>query len=249
MSKRIEPSDLTLRMLRESKSVVVLTGAGISAESGIETFRGKDGVWSRFNVDDLATPEAFERDPKFVWEWFDSRRELLTKLKPNPAHHTVAEMENYYEEFHLITQNIDGLHQRAGSKDVVELHGSIWRVKCLKEGRSFENYEAPFKELPPRCECGSILRPDVVFFREPLPFLELTKAFDVSGKCEVMIVIGTSAVVQPAASLPLIAKENGAYLIEVNLEESQNSPIMDECFFGKAGEILPELWRMVKESV
>ncbi|HBO84258.1 MAG: NAD-dependent protein deacylase [Deltaproteobacteria bacterium GWC2_42_11] len=223
-----------------AKNVVALTGAGISAESGVPTFRGKDGLWRNFRPEELATPEAFRNNPKLVWEWYEWRRQIIKPLKPNKGHEIIARFENRFHQFMLITQNVDGLHQKAGSKNILELHGNIWRVKCTKENKTSINTEVPLPSLPPYCECGSILRPDVVWFGEPLPNHAIQAAYDAAGACDLMIVVGTSAVVQPAASLPIIAKQQGAFIVEVNAEETPISHIADEFLIGKAGVILKE---------
>jgi len=227
--------------LRRARRVAVLTGAGVSAESGVPTFRGTEGLWRQHRAADLATPEAFRRDPKLVWEWYDWRRQLIAKCLPNPAHQAIAALERDAPEFLLITQNVDGLHQRAGSVRLVELHGTLWRVRCLRDERTTENIEVPLREIPPRCECGAPLRPEVVWFGEALPAEALRQAFDAAESCEVFLVVGTSAVVQPAASLPMIAREHGAYVAEVNLEPTPLTSIAHESHHGKAGEILPRL--------
>ncbi|MHC1566805.1 MAG: SIR2 family NAD-dependent protein deacylase [Candidatus Syntropharchaeia archaeon] len=229
-------------ILKKSKSVVVLTGAGISAESGVPTFRGKDGLWKKYRAEDLATPRAFSENPKLVWEWYNWRREIISRAEPNPAHLIVAKMEKYYEDFWVITQNVDGLHRKAGNKKIIELHGNIWRVRCTEEGKVFEMDDVPLPEIPPRCECGALLRPDVVWFGESLSPDDLSRSFECAEKCEVMLVVGTSAVVYPAASLPSIAKKKNAYLIEVNMEETPISSIADVSIFGKAGEIMPKIF-------
>lgn len=198
-------------------------------------------MWRQYRAEDLATPEAFDRDPKLVWEWYDWRRQLIARCQPNPAHHAIALLERDAPEFLLITQNVDGLHRKAGSVRLVELHGNLWRVRCLQEGTTTENFEAPLRNIPPRCECGGLLRPDVVWFGEALPADALREAFDAAGSCEVFLVVGTSAVVQPAASLPMVAREHGAYVVEVNLEPTPLTSIAHESHHGKAGEILPRL--------
>ena len=233
-------SDLQERLSR-ARRVAVLTGAGVSAESGVPTFRGADGLWRRHRAEDLATPEAFQRDPKLVWEWYDWRRQLVARCEPNPAHQAIAHLERQFPEFLLITQNVDGLHPRAGSVRMVELHGSLWRVRCLAEGKTTEHLEVPLPSLPPRCGCGGLLRPDVVWFGEPLPEQALQRAFRAAETSDVFLVVGTSAVVQPAASLPAIARRHGAYVVEVNLEPTDLSSRADESHHGKAGEILPRL--------
>jgi NAD-dependent deacetylase len=225
----------------EARYIVVLTGAGVSAESGVPTFRGVDGLWRRHRAEDLATPEAFARDPQFVWEWYDWRRRLIAACRPNPAHEAIAAAETRVPQFLLITQNVDGLHRRAGSRRVVELHGNLWRVRCVAEGAVTENYEVPLPSIPPRCACGALLRPDVVWFGEALPVDAVRQAYAAAESCDVMLVVGTSALVQPAASLPVIAKAHGAHVVEVNLEPTPLSAVADESHRGKAGEVLPRL--------
>ncbi len=229
------------KRLADARCVAVLTGAGVSAESGVPTFRGADGLWRRYRAEELATPEAFAHDPKLVWEWYDWRRQLLAKCEPNPAHHAIVRLESCCPEFLLITQNVDGLHQRAGSRSLVELHGNLWRVRCPGCETTTENREVPFQTLPPRCACGGLLRPDVVWFGEPLPPEAMQRAFAAAEACEVMLVAGTSAVVQPAASLPTVAREHGAYVVEVNPEPTPLSAMAHEVHRGMAGEILPAL--------
>ena len=221
--------------------MTVLTGAGVSAESGVPTFRGADGLWRRYRAEDLATPEAFRRDPRLVWEWYDWRRQLIARCQPNLAHRAVAFLERHAREFLLITQNVDGLHRLAGSLRMVELHGNLWRVRCVEEGKTTANLAVPLPAIPPRCECGALLRPDVVWFGEGLPPAALREAFEYAERCDVFLVVGTSAVVQPAASLPVIARRHGAYVVEVNLEATPLTPLAHESHHGKAAEILPAL--------
>lgn len=236
------PSERTFEASRQAQRVAVLTGAGISAESGVPTFRGEGGLWRQYRAEDLATPNAFARDPKLVWEWYDWRRQLIGKVQPNPGHYALAELEERCAQFTLITQNIDGLHARAGSLNILELHGNIWRMRCSREGTTTMDERAPLPEMPPRCSaCGELLRPDVVWFGEALPETVIRDAYEVASQVDLFMVIGTSAVVQPAASLPLLAKQAGAYLIEVNLEETPLSQIVDQSLFGPAGEVLPQL--------
>ncbi|RLJ70763.1 NAD-dependent deacetylase [Hydrogenivirga caldilitoris] len=224
----------------------VLTGAGISAESGIPTFRGKDGLWNKYDPAELATPEAFEQNPKLVWEWYDWRRQLIAKAQPNEGHRIVAKMEELFSDFWLITQNVDGLHQRAGSKKVIELHGNIWKVRCLNCGAEYYEYTTPLPEIPPKCrECSGLLRPGVVWFGESLPVDALSKAYELSQNADVFIVVGTSALVYPAAELPLIAKREGAKLIEVNPEETPITPYADYSLREKAGEGLRKVTEML----
>jgi len=233
-------SELQARLGR-ARRVAVLTGAGVSAESGGPTFRGTDGLWRQYRAEDLATPEAFSRNPKLVWEWYDWRRQLIAKCQPNPAHYAIALLERRAQEFLLITQNVDGLHRRAGSGRMVELHGNLWRVRCLQDSRISEKLDVPLEIIPPRCECGGLLRPDVVWFGEDLSAATVRPAFEAAETCDVFLVVGTSAVVQPAASLPKIARTKGAYVVEVNLESTPLTPIAHESHHGKAGEILPRL--------
>lgn len=223
--------------LRDARSVVVLTGAGVSAESGIPTFRGPDGLWKNRRPEELATYLAFESDPRTVWEWYDWRRQKIAVAKPNPAHETIAKMQGRFAEFLLATQNVDGLHAQAGSRDVVELHGSIWRTKCVQCLEAFENREVPLATIPPRCACGGLLRPDVVWFGELLPPGALNRATRACQSCDVMLIVGTSSVVYPAAALGPTAVGAGARVFEINPEPTDLYAVLR----GKAGEILPQL--------
>ncbi len=228
----------------KNSPIVILTGAGVSAESGIPTFRGEGGLWRNYRATDLATPQSFQRNPTLVWEFYDWRRDMMAACQPNPAHQTIAAMEKALPDFTLVTQNIDGLHQKAGSQNVLTLHGDVWRVRCTGCDYRGEDHRVPMPKIPPRCtRCGGMLRPDVVWFGESLPGDVLQTAFDVSSQAALMLVVGTSALVQPAASLPLLAKQNGATLIEVNPQETPLSPYADEVLRGPAGEILPDWWR------
>ncbi|MGD2177560.1 MAG: NAD-dependent deacylase [Anaerolineae bacterium] len=223
--------------------VAVLTGAGISAESGVPTFRGQGGLWRSFRPEELATPEAFRRDPALVWEWYSWRRQLIERCKPNAAHETLARMEEALSGFTLITQNVDGLHQAAGSGNVLELHGNIWRVGCTGCGALMEDHRVPLPEIPPRCPtCDGLLRPDVVWFGESLPAKVLEDAWAAATRCSTMLVIGTSAVVHPAGSLPLIALRNGARLVEINPAETPLSQRVHDVLRGQAAEVLPRWW-------
>lgn len=233
----------TKRLIDNSTNITVLTGAGISAESGIPTFRGENGLWRNFRSEDLATPEAFSENPRLVWEWYEWRRKIVRDAKPNPGHYALAELENQIPTFTLITQNIDGLHQLAGSRNIIEMHGNLWQVRCTNCGKIEHNYEVPFKELPPICRhCNSIGRPNIVWFGEIIPMTVIDSALIAIEKCDVMLVIGTSGVVEPAASLGLIAKQTGKPVIEINLEPTPNSGLYDLSILGKAGEILPLLY-------
>ena len=232
--------------LRGAESVAVLTGSGVSAESGVPTFReAQTGLWARFNPEELATPEAFERDPRLVWEWYTWRRELVEKADPNPGHAALAELERRIPRFVLITQNVDGLHRRAGSQNVVELHGNIRRSKCSREGLVAEPREDD-AGVPPSCpRCGAYLRPDVVWFGEMLPAAALADAFDATRNCDLFFSVGTSSLVQPAASLPFEALRGGAVLVEINPGETPLTRRADYALRGRAGEVLPALVRAV----
>ncbi|MEA3339336.1 MAG: NAD-dependent deacylase [Chloroflexota bacterium] len=231
-------------------SVVVLTGAGVSAESGVPTFRGAGGLWRNFRPQQLATPDAFRRDPALVWEWYDWRRGLIGACTPNAAHEILAEMETALPDFTLITQNVDGLHLAAGNRNVLELHGNIWRTRCTGCGKVATDHRAPLPEIPPRCpECGGLLRPDVVWFGESLPPGMLETAWAAAARCGLMLVVGTSAVVQPAASLPLAALENGARLVEINPAETPLSACAHEVIRAPAAEALPHWWNDASHSI
>lgn len=229
--------------------VAVVTGAGVSAESGVPTFRGQDGLWRQYRAETLATPEAFERDPKLVWEWYDWRRGLIAPVEPNPGHQVLAAWQDLFTGFSLITQNVDGLHAKAGSRDVVELHGNIWKLRCTREGTVSEVRGSPLPQLPPVCpSCGATLRPHVVWFGESLDPAVLERAFRLSESCQAMLVIGTSSVVQPAASLPLAAARAGAKIVEINPEPTPLTPHADVFLAGRSGEILPALDRLLRET-
>jgi len=231
-----------IEVLRGARHVAVLTGAGVSAESGVPTFRdAQTGLWSRFKPEELATPRAFRKNPKLVWEWYAWRRELVAKAQPNPAHRALAEMEKRFRRFHLITQNVDSLHQRAGSSHVIELHGNISRTKCFDENLIVTQWKET-GEVPPKCpRCGGLLRPDVVWFEEAMPDAETEMAFRASRECDVFFSIGTAAAVYPAASLPIEALNNSGTVIEINPQPTPLSPRADFVLNGPAGVVLPEL--------
>ncbi|MFB3921813.1 MAG: NAD-dependent deacetylase [Terriglobia bacterium] len=238
----------TLRQLREAlsgaRSVAALTGAGISAESGVPTFRGAGGLWKNYDPQQLATPEAFARDPRLVWEWYDWRRGLIAKAEPNAGHRSLVELERRISErgsFTLITQNVDGLHDRSGSRNIVKLHGDIWILRCVVCGEEIQNEQVPLPEIPPRCKCGALMRPGVVWFGEGLPQDEWSRAEEASRHARVFMVIGTSAVVYPAAGLAAIARDAGAKLAVINPESTPVDSYADFVLPGKAGEILPRL--------
>jgi NAD-dependent deacetylase len=232
--------------LRAARRIVILTGAGVSAESGVPTFRdAQTGLWTRYRPEDLATPEAFLRNPKMIWDWYSWRKKLVTEVQPNPGHYALAEIENHIATFTLVTQNVDGLHQRAGSHNVLELHGNILRTKCFDEGTLVAKGDES-DSVPPRCpRCGGLLRPDVVWFGELLPSDVLRQAMLAAQSCDTFFSVGTSALVQPAAALPWLALEHGAVIVEVN---PQVTPLTDQAAYvlpGPSGVVLPELVRAV----
>jgi NAD-dependent deacetylase len=227
--------------LRSARMIAVLTGAGVSAESGVPTFRdAQTGLWAKFDPRELATPEAFARNPKLVWDWYAERRAKVAAVQPNPAHYALAALEKHAPEFLLATQNVDGLHQRAGSANVVELHGNITRVKCSREGTPVLHWDDTAKDEPPRCpSCGAFLRPDVVWFNELLPHEAQTAAESAARRCDVLLVVGTSAEVYPAAALPEEALRRGACVVEVNPNETPLSADAGYVLRGPAGVVLP----------
>ncbi len=231
-----------LTALRTAERVTILTGAGISAESGVPTFReAQTGLWARYDPQELATPQAFRRNPKLVWEWYAWRRELVAGVQPNAGHKALARLEQLIPNLTLITQNIDGLHQAAGSTNPIELHGNITRTKCFEDGRIISSWPET-GNIPPRCpHCGSLLRPDVVWFTETLPPVALSQAIQASEQCDLFFSIGTSALVQPAASLAHKAQHNDAILVEINLEPTPLTRYVDFALHGPAGTILPTL--------
>ncbi len=248
MAEKFETGPL-IEVLQEANCVAVLTGAGISAESGIPTFRGEEGLWKKYRAEELATPTAFSQDPKLVWEWYDWRRGIIGQKEPNPGHKVIARWEETFPTLSLITQNIDGLHQKAGSKNIRELHGNIWKLRCTREGMITENYDNPLKQIPPLCSnCGALLRPHVVWFGESLSPTILQESIQLSSECDVMFVVGTSAVVQPAASLPFEASEAGAKIVEINPDPTPLSLYTDFSIRGKSGEILPIIDEELKKT-
>jgi NAD-dependent deacetylase len=235
-------------------NIVALTGAGVSAESGLQTFREANAgpgagqaFWSRYRPEDLATPEAFERNPEMVWDFYAMRRLKAREVKPNPGHFALAEMGKHIPHFTLITQNVDGLHQKAGSMDVIELHGNITRIKCSHGCGVYSEWEDIPGCVPVCPTCGTKLRPDVVWFGEALPWSGLETAREAAQTCQVFFSIGTSSLVQPAASLARLAKHHGAIVVEVNTEETPLTTSVDIFLRGKSGEILPELVRQTWE--
>lgn len=226
--------------LKKARKIVFLTGAGLSQESGLQTFRGTDGLWRQYDPTKLATPEAFQQDPKLVWEWYYERRRKVLSARPNAGHASIAEIEKY-RDTSIVTQNIDGLHHSAGSSNVIELHGNIFMVKCV--GCDFRgSIDDRFPEPPPRCEkCGNLLRPSVVWFGEPLPAEAWRSAVEQSVGCDVMVIVGSSLAVGPANTLPLHAKQSGALLIAINPEDTKFTEIMDLYVRSTAAQALPKL--------
>jgi len=235
------PTELVQR-LASAKSVTVLTGAGVSAESGVPTFRdAQTGLWARYRPEELATPHAFRRNPRLVWEWYAWRRKLVADAGPNPAHFALVEMEKLFPQFHLITQNVDGLHQRAGSRRVIELHGNLTRTKCFDEGTIVPNWKET-GDIPPKCpNCGGRLRPDVVWFEEAMPEAEMELAATASTNSDVFLSIGTSTVVYPAAGLPSAALRSGATVVEINPHPTPFTAQAHFVLAGAAGVVLPAM--------
>jgi NAD-dependent deacetylase len=221
---------------------VAFTGAGISAESHVPTFRGTDGLWRNYTPESLATAEAFLSDSRLVWEWYDWLRGLIHAAEPNPGHLALSEMQQRSpERFTLVTQNMDGLHERAGSRDVVKLHGDIWRLRCIACGREGRNEQVPMEHLPPLCRCGGTLRPAIVWFGEMLPEDQWMRAVNAARGANVFMVIGTSALVYPAAGLVRVARESGAQVVIVNPDPTPADGLAQCILRGPAGEILPRL--------
>jgi len=241
----VDALSLAADRLRSARRITALTGAGVSAASGIPTFRGVDGLWKNFRAESLATPEAFAADPRLVWEWYDWRRQMIAHARPNAAHDVLARWTRERPGFTLITQNVDGLHERAGAERLVRLHGSIWHVRCSRacvEGRAdWLDTTSPQPHLPPLCpHCGAAVRPGVVWFGESLN-PRVVAAATGAARCDVFLTIGTSALVYPAAGLVHQAKQHGAFTIEINIDDTGASDVVDLALKGKAEEMLPAL--------
>ncbi|WP_456396882.1 NAD-dependent protein deacetylase [Thermococcus sp.] len=244
------------RLIARSRFAIAFTGAGISAESGVPTFRGSGGLWRQYRAEELATPEAFRRNPRLVWEFYRWRMNLIRKAKPNRAHYALAELEKMGVLKAVITQNVDDLHREAGTENLIELHGNIFRVRCpscgygedLKKSGRLEEFLAG-KSLPRCPDCGSLLRPDVVWFGEALPEDAMNRAFGLAERADVCLVIGTSGVVYPAAYIPRIVKESRGIVIEINTGESGITPVADIFLRGRAGEVMERLVRMIRRLV
>ncbi|MFH1754879.1 MAG: NAD-dependent deacylase [Candidatus Latescibacterota bacterium] len=242
--------DECAQALKRCRSIAVSTGAGISKESGIPTFRdAQEGLWANYNPEELATPQGFQNNPELVWRWYEERRNKIGKAMPNPGHYAIAELEEAFEEFTLITQNIDNLHRKAGSKNIVEFHGNIFKLKCFDNEHPIENIPQDDDRIPPRCHCGSMLRPDVVWFGEVPCEDSFRRAGRALETCEVLLVVGTSGLVYPAAAFPSQAKQAGAFVIEVNPEISAITPLADAFLKGPSGEVLPRLVERYRELV
>jgi NAD-dependent deacetylase len=227
--------------LLAGRPLAVLTGAGVSAESGLSTFRGPGGIWEGRSAMELATPEAFAADPEKVWRFYEWRREQLRKARPNAGHVALARIENVIPRMTLVTQNVDGLHRAAGSRNVIELHGTILKTRCTRCGAREAGPGAPFGTLPPHCPCGGLLRPDVVWFGEMLPEGAFDAAAEAAAESAVFLVVGTSSVVAPASSLATIAARGGAKVFEINPEETPLAPLADGSFRASASAVLPVL--------
>jgi len=231
-------ADVVAAKLRAARRAAALTGAGVSAESGLATFRsGPRALWRDHRPEDLATPQAFARDPRLVWEWYRERLQRAAGVEPNPGHYALAAMAQRVARFTVVTQNVDGLHERAGSPDVIELHGNVRRARCV---RCDARVPAPLEgALPPTCACGAMLRPDIVWFGEALPEGVFEKAYEAVASADVLIVAGTSAVVHPAAGLAEVAKSAGGFIVEVNPEETPATGLCDVCVRAPSGTFLP----------
>lgn len=231
-----------ISLLSRTSNLVALTGAGVSQESGLRTFRdSQSGLWAQYKPQDLASPQAFARDPKLVWDWYAWRREAIKGARPNAGHYALAEIEKKNPQFTLITQNVDGLHRMAGNQNILELHGNIQRVRCSECSRFADSWDEDSETVPCCDHCDGLLRPDVVWFGESLPRDQLERAVEASRACDVYFSIGTSGVVQPAASLAHSAKSNGAIIVEINAETTPLTEKADFFLQGKSGEILPAL--------
>jgi NAD-dependent deacetylase len=230
-----------LLRLKNASAVTVLSGAGISAASGVPTFRGKDGLWENHNVEDIATPQALKNNPDLFWKFYRWRKNLIKEVKPNLGHYALVDFERIYDDFQLVTQNVDNLHREAGNKKIVELHGNLFRIKCENCNQIYTDPISENSQIPICKSCNGSLRPDIVLFGENLEEKNLRAAQEAAAGCEIFFSIGTSALVEPAASLPFLAKGNGSYVVEINPEETPLSQHADECLRGKTEKLLPAL--------
>ncbi len=237
-----------IEQVRIAQHITVLTGAGISAESGVPTFRdAQSGLWAQYDPQELATPQAFQTNSQLVWNWYQWRRALISQVSPNPGHFALAEMQAISHQITIITQNVDGLHQQAGSQNVIELHGNIFRDKCFDCNTPIEAVSPATKEISRCTSCGGLARPDVVWFGEILHSDNLSMALDAAHNCSLFLSIGTSSAVQPAASIPVIARENGAVLVEINPKPTPITRFADYVLQCYSGEILPQLLNMMAQ--
>jgi NAD-dependent deacetylase len=238
-----------IEKLKSAKSILFFTGAGISAESGIDTFRGKGGLWNKMSAQELASFDGFMKNPDLVWEWYQYRRKIVRETEPNAGHKIIAEFEKHFNEVTVVTQNVDNLHKRAGSSNILELHGNIERNYCMDCKTFYEVEKYIEANEVPRCEeCGSMIRPDVVWFGEMLPQNIFAEAERKASSSDICFIVGTSAVVYPAAYIPLSAKEGGATLVEINIESTEISSITNYSIIGKAGEVLPQIYKLINEN-
>ena len=237
-----------LEKLETAEKILFFTGAGISAESGIPTFRGKDGIWNKLKPEELANFDAFLKNTDLVWEWYQHRRQIVRESRPNSGHLAIAEFEKYYNEVSVVTQNIDNLHRRAKSTNIYELHGNIERNYCIDCHKWFNDIEVDeTNKKAPKCdECGGLIRPDIVWFGEILPQETFSTGERKAAESDICFIVGTSAVVYPAAYIPITAKQSGSYLVEINIESTEISGYVDESFFGEAGKVLPQILEEVK---
>ncbi len=235
-----------INKLRTAKSILFFTGAGISAESGIDTFRGKGGLWNKMSAQELASFDGFMKNPNLVWEWYQYRRKIIRETKPNAGHKTITEFENLFDNVTVVTQNVDNLHKRAGSNNILELHGNIERNFCMDCKTFYGVKDFLESEEVPKCKkCAGMIRPDVVWFGEMLPQDIFAEAEKKAAESDVCFIVGTSAVVYPAAYIPISAKEAGATLVEINIEPTNISDQVDYSITGKAGEILPKIFELL----
>jgi NAD-dependent deacetylase len=241
----LDLSKTDIERIKCAKHIVFFSGAGMSAESGIATFRGKDGIWNKFKPEELANFNAFMKNPNMVWEWYQYRRNIVRHALPNAGHLAIAEFQNYVPKVTVITQNIDNLHKRAGSKNIFELHGNIERNYCIRCKTFYNDIEE--KVEIPQCKCGGLIRPDVVWFGEYLPEDQFQGAEIATSECDLFFVVGTSAVVYPAASLIYTAKYSGTFIIEINIEKTEISSLTNKSLLGEVGKILPEILKKIKE--
>ncbi|GAB1348000.1 NAD-dependent deacylase [Ignavibacteriales bacterium] len=238
------PKELINR-LADSRKVVFFTGSGVSAESGIPTFRGDDGLWKKFSAQELANIDSFMKNPELVWEWYQYRRRIINDAQPNSGHRAIKDFEKYFDVT-IVTQNVDNLHQRAGSSCVYELHGNITRNKCTLCGKRYDHEIDLNDNKPPRCDCGALIRPDVVWFGENLPGGIYEMAEEDCESCDVMIVVGTSGVVYPAALLPSAALSSGAMVVDINIDDSGHHQGRRLFIHGRSGDVLPAIFDEVK---